>query len=49
MSGFYHFNPPCPDDYNSDGDYQDAVDAWESAEDDYVEDYLERERMERYN
>lgn len=49
MSRFYHFNPPRPEDYLTDDEYQDAVAAWENAEDDYVEEYMERKRMEREN
>lgn len=49
MNRFYRFDPPKEEDYLSEEDYQDAVNAWETAEDEYAEDYLEMVRMERIN
>lgn len=50
MSQHYHLEPPKPEDYGSKEEYLDAVEAWESEEDDYVDDYLELRRIEReYN
>lgn len=49
MNRFYRFEPPKEEDYLSEEDYQDAVSAWETAEDEYAEDYLEMVRMARNN
>ena len=47
---FYHCQPPKEEDYSSEEEYQEALSAWEDAEDIYIEDYLERRREEReYN
>ena len=47
MNRFYRFDPPKEEDYLSVEDYQDAVNAWETAEDEYAEDYREMVRMAR--
>ena len=49
MNRFYRFDPPKEEDYLSEKDYQDAVNAWETAEDEYAEGYLEMVRMARNN
>ena len=46
---FYHWQPPKKEDYSSDEEFQEALSAWEFAEDTYIEDYLERRREEREN
>lgn len=46
MRRYHHFDPPRKDDYPTEDDYQEAVAAWESAEDDYADEYMERQRME---
>lgn len=46
---FYHWQPPKAEDYSSDEEFQEALSAWEYAEDTYIEDYLERRREEREN
>lgn len=47
MNRFHRFESPKEEDYLSEEDYQDAVNAWETAEDEYAEDYLEMVRMAR--
>lgn len=49
MSRYYHFKPPKPEDYNTEEEYEKALEEWESAEDEYAEDFLEMVRMERFN
>ena len=46
---YYHCQPPKAEDYSSDEEFQEALSAWEYAEDAYIEDYLERRREEREN
>lgn len=46
---FYHWQPPKEEDYSSDEEFQEALSAWEDAEDIYIEDYLERRREEIEN
>lgn len=46
---FYHWQPPKAEDYSSDEEFQEALSAWEDAEDNYIEDYLERRREEMEN
>lgn len=41
---FHHFTPPREEDFDSDEDYQDALECWERAEDDWVDEYIERMR-----
>lgn len=40
--GFYRYTPPDPEDYDSEEEYQRAVEAWESAEEDGAEEYVEQ-------
>lgn len=44
MSRYYRFKVPTSEDYSTDEDYQEALSAWENAEDDYAEEYMERRR-----
>ena len=46
---FYHWQPPKEENYSSDEEFQEALSAWEDAEDIYIEDYLERRREEIEN
>ena len=46
---FYHWQPPKEENYSSDEEFREALSAWEYAEDNYIEDYLERRREEREN
>lgn len=46
---FYHWQPPKEENYSSDEEFQEALSAWEDAEDIYIEDYLERRRQEIEN
>ena len=46
---YYHWQPPKKEDYSSDEEFQEALSAWEYAEDTYIEDYLERQMEEREN
>ena len=46
---YYHWQHPKKEDYSSDEEFQEALSAWEFAEDIYIEDYLERQREEREN
>lgn len=46
---YYHCQPPKAEDYSSDEEFQEALSAWEDAEDNYIEDYLERRREEMEN
>ena len=46
MSRFYKYREPNPRDYESEEDYQEALDEFYSAMDQYAEEYHER-RMER--
>lgn len=46
MSRFYKYREPNPRDYDSEEDYQEALDEFYSAMDQYAEEYHER-RMER--
>ena len=46
---FNHWQPPKAEDYSSDEEFQEALSAWEDAEDIYIEDYLERRREEIEN
>lgn len=45
--GFYHFNPPEREDYDTEEEYQEDYDRWEDAESDWIDDYVERKQMER--
>lgn len=45
--GWNRFDPPVREDYDSEEEYLDAYEAWERAEDDYAEDYMERIFAER--
>ena len=47
MSRYYHFNPPKQEDYNTDQEYEKALEEWESAEDEYAEECRERRLLER--
>ena len=50
MSRYYHYDPPRREDYLSEYDYQEACSAWEKAEDDYIDNYVEMMQLEReYN
>ena len=40
----FRFTEPIPSDYETYEEYERAHDAWESAMDDYCEEYLERKR-----
>lgn len=42
MSRFHHFIPPRQEDFDTEEEYFESVSAWESAEDDYADDYMER-------
>ena len=46
---FYHWQPPKEENYSYDEEFQEALSAWEDAEDIYIEDYLERRREEIEN
>lgn len=37
MSKFYHFNPPKRENYRTDEEYEEALEEWEWAEDEYAE------------
>lgn len=39
---YNHWNPPMRDEYPTEEDFEEAYAAWESAEDDYAEEYMER-------
>lgn len=41
---YHHFTPPNPEDYLTEEDYQDALECWESAEDDWADECIERMR-----
>lgn len=38
----WRYREPSPDDYSSEEEYQAALDAYDDAEDQYVDEYLER-------
>lgn len=40
---FYHFTQPVPEDFCTYAEYQEALRAWERAEDDYADNYMERQ------
>ena len=46
---FYHWQPPKEEDYGTEEEFLEAYEAWERAEDIYIEDYLERRREEIEN
>lgn len=37
MSKFYHFNPPKRENYRTEEEYEEALEEWEWAEDEYAE------------
>lgn len=39
---------PNPIDYDTEEEYLDAVDAYERAESEYIDSYVEREKFERH-
>ena len=41
------FRKPLPEEYDSEEDYQEALQMYEWAESDYVDDYIEMRQMER--
>ena len=41
-----HYYGPCRSNYDTEEEYQEAVDAWDAAEDDATEEYIERRREE---
>lgn len=47
MSKFYKYREPNPRDYDSEEDYQEALDEYYVAMDQYAECYLERKMEER--
>lgn len=42
--GYYHFNPPVREEYDTDEDYQDALKMWEWAQEGYEEECHERRK-----
>ena len=43
----HKFRKPLPEEYDSDEDYQEALQMYECAESDYIDDYVEMRQMER--
>ena len=46
MSKFYHFNPPKRENYRTEEEYEEALEEWEWAEDEYAEVCRERRLLE---
>ena len=46
---YHHFREPLREEYDTEEEYQDAVKMWEWAEEEFVDEYLERVREEREN
>ena len=46
MSKFYHFNPPKRENYRTEEEYEEALEEWEWAEDEYAEACRERRLLE---
>ena len=46
MSKFYHFNPPQRENYRTEEEYEEALEEWEWAEDEYAEECRERRLLE---
>lgn len=46
--GFYRADPPDPRDFGTSGEYEEAVRAWEDAEDAAAEEYVERTMEEKH-
>ena len=44
----WNYKYPSPGHYDSEEEYEEACEAYEYAEDNYIEDYLERVREKRY-
>lgn len=44
----WHYHRPSPDEYITDEEYQDALRAYDDAESQYIDDYVEMKMEERY-
>lgn len=49
MSHFYRLEMPSPSDFETEEEYQEALDEWEHYESDWEDTYIEEQRMREDN